>query len=357
MTGVGQHRTLWVGTYPVAGQAAATGQGEGIWRIWLDLTTGALSDARQAVVTPAPSFLAWSPDGRTLYAVNEELDGGLSAWRRTAGSLEPAGHATTLGMHPCHLHVHAGSSTVVVTNYSSGSVAVVRLDAGGVPVGAAPQLLPFEGSGPVADRQKSSHPHYVVAVPDGPHLLVSDLGADCVRRLRPDPRSGLVEDDGVAVRLPAGAGPRHAVFSADGHWLYVVGELDGRVHTIAWDSAAGTGEVVASHPAEPARGGPAHLAHVASAGGRLWIGARGFDRILTHTLGDDGQPRYTGGLDLPGRWPRHHAVVGDWLIVAQQDGGGVVALDRDGVVRGTADVPSPACVLPQPHVATPEENA
>ncbi|MCA0293835.1 MAG: lactonase family protein [Actinobacteria bacterium] len=355
MTGGGRQRTLWIGTYPVAGQGAQTGSGEGIWRTLLDLDTGTLSDTRQAAITPAPSYLAWGPGG-VLYAVNEELDGGLTAWRRNAGSLEPLGHSATQGTHPCHLHVHAETSTVVVTNYSSGSVAVIRLDANGVPEEGAPHLLRFEGSGPHPDRQESSHPHYVVSVPDQPYLLVSDLGADCVRRLRPAPHRELLADDGVAVRLPAGAGPRHAAFSADGRWLYLVGELDGRVHTISWDAATGTGQVVASVPAEPGWSGPAHLAHIASADGRLWIGGRDHGRILTHRIGDDGLPRYAGDLPLPGRWPRHHALVGDWLVVAQQEGGGVAALDRDGAVRGTAEVPSPACILPEPPTPTYEED-
>ncbi len=339
-------RTLWIGTYPEAGQGSPTGQGEGIWRAVLDTRTGELSEVEQASVTPSPSYLAWGA-GDLLYAVNEELHGGLTVLRRRGRRLEPAGHSGTGGNHPCHLHLHRQSGTLLAANYTSGSVAVIRLDPGGLPLADDPhQVIRFEGSGPNPARQEGSHAHYLLPADDS-RMLVSDLGGDCVRKLAPD-RAGGFRDDGVAVRLPAGSGPRHAVFSADGRRLHLVGELDGRLYTVQWHPETADGVVVAAEPVQPEWTDEMLLAHIVRAEDRLIVGVRGADRIATCRLGPDGLPGPADGIDLPGSWPRHHVVTGGWLAVAQQTRGGAVVLDDRGAARGLADIPSPACILPEP---------
>ena len=71
--------TLWVGAYPAEGPDSPVDHGEGIWRLDLDASTGALS-GRLAITCPAPSFVATGPDGRWLYAVGEYLAGTVSAF-------------------------------------------------------------------------------------------------------------------------------------------------------------------------------------------------------------------------------------------------------------------------------------
>lgn len=347
-------RTLWIGTYPSSGVATSTGGGEGIWRVELDPSTGTLSEARQVATTPAPSFLAWSRTGDLLYAVNEEVEGHLTAWRPAAGSLEWAGTSSTGGSHPCHLHIDRASRTALVANYTSGSLAVIRLDAEGVPAATEPQqLFRFDGRGPHPVRQRGPHAHYVLPCPVGGHVLVTDLGTDLVRRFRVDRDGHRLIPDGIAAHLPPGAGPRHAVFSPDGRWLYVLGELDGRLHTLAWDADSASGRLTSSAPAQPDASQEAYPAHLVLEQGQLQIGVRGVDLIATHRIDGDGTPAPTGSVDLPGSWPRHHTIVDGWLVVALQKGGGVVAMDPCGEVAGAAPIPSPACILPTPGPLTP----
>lgn len=339
-------RQLWVGTYPVAGQGTQTGVGEGIWAVTLDTESGHLSAPRQVAITPAPSYLAHGVADGLLYAVNEETDGGLTAFLFQQESLKRVGHASTGGKHPCHLLMCRGLSAALVANYTSGSVALIPIGLDGVPQSEPGQLLALHGAGPDPERQQSSHAHYLLETLDAHQALVIDLGADCIRRLRVDQGTGALLDQGVAVSLPPGTGPRHAVFSADLRLLYVLGELDGLLHTVAWNEAASTGEVIDSTEAQPGATGPAHLGHIVRTGTDLIMGARGPGLLLVHHLGADGRPRFASTLPLPRSWPRHHAVVDGWLVVAQQLGGGVAVLDSMGNVRGHAAIPSPACILP-----------
>ncbi len=339
-------RQLWIGTYPVAGQGTPTGMGEGIWAVTLDTESGHLSNTRQVAITPSPSYLAQGADGSLLYAVNEESGGGLTAFRIQQDSLERVGHALTGGEDPCHLVILPGLSAALVANYTSGSVALVPLGLDGVPQDEPSQLVALHGSGPNPERQQSSHAHYLLETLGADTVLVIDLGADCIRRLHVDRDSGALLEEGVAVSMPSGSGPRHGVFSADRRLLYVLGELDGLLHTIAWNGVTSTGEVIDSTEAQPGTSGQPYLAHIVRTAADLIVGSRGSDSMSVHHLGADGLPRFSRTLPLPGSWPRHHAVVGGWLVVAQQGSGGVAVLDRAGRVCGSAPIPSPACILP-----------
>ncbi|WP_449386316.1 lactonase family protein [Cellulomonas soli] len=379
---------LWVGTYPVAGAGTPTGLGEGIWRVDLDPRTGALAEPRQVVVTPSPSFVLAHPGGTVVYAADESQVGAVTAFAVEAdGTLTPLARVGSGGAYPCHLALDEGARTLYVANYASGTVAVLPLEADGrfapaVLDAAGPvQVFGHEGSGPDADRQEGPHAHFVVVAPGGAHLLVVDLGTDELRRYA-RAADGLLTPDGIAARFPAGAGPRHLVFVGPdathrpgaGTTAVVVGELDGRLHVLDWDATTATGTLVASEPtqaAAPAAGSPTGLrlsrtgpdpahpqavpslgAHVTLDGDRLLVGVRGTDVLAEHTLAPLGagavavRPRHRADHALPGSWPRHHAVVAGWTVVAQQVDGGVVCLAPDGTVVGHAAVPAPTCLTP-----------
>src|SRR3989442_13929523 len=57
---------VYVGTY-----TGGTSASKGIYRLRLDLATGALTETGPPTETVSPSFLALHPGGRYLYAVNE----------------------------------------------------------------------------------------------------------------------------------------------------------------------------------------------------------------------------------------------------------------------------------------------
>ncbi|WP_258724297.1 lactonase family protein [Cellulomonas sp. NS3] len=393
-------RDLWVGTYPAAGAGTPAGLGEGVWRVTLDLATGGLVDARQVVATPAPSFVAAHPSGRVLYAVGERSEGTVTAFAvggggsddgsgprsvddeaagghpshggtsdggHTSGSagpgwLDPVATVASGGADPCHLLLSPDARTLYVANYSSGTLAVLPLDADGafapevLASGAPAQVLGHEGSGPDASRQESPHAHFVALAPGAAHVLVCDLGTDELRRYRVE-ADGRLAEDGVAATFPPGTGPRHLVFSADGRLAYVVGELDVTVHVLAWDAATATGEPVqvlpaggTAAPVDEATGvAPRVLpSHVTLDGDRLLVGVRAAGVLAELAVGADGLLTHVRDLPLgAGGWPRHHAVVDGWAVVAEQVGGALTTFGPGA--EAPSDVlplPAPACVVP-----------
>ncbi len=287
-------------------------------------------DLRPVGHTPfaAPSFLAAHPSLPVLYAVGEHEEGRLGAFTRSAAGLTPAGERSSGGSLPCHLAVHPSGRLLAVANYGDGTVSLHRLDERGGFDGE-PILLRHEGSGPVADRQERSHAHQAVFHDDVLH--VSDLGTDEIRRYGLDGRA--LEP----VRLAPGFGPRH--FAFDGTTWHVAGELDGtvRAYDASWLETA---------RARASEGQPNHPSHLEVSGGLVYVANRGPDTISVLRAGS---LEKVAEVPCGGRWPRHFALAGDRLLVANQHSGGVAVLPLEDGIPGKAehviDAESPACVL------------
>lgn len=350
---------LWIGTFPHAGIGTPAGLGEGVWRLDLDETTGALGEPRLVAETPAPTFVATHPGGRWLYAVGESDPGSVTAFEVTDdGGLTARATVASGGVAPCHLLLVEDS--LYVANYVDGVLGVVPLTADGafapdvVASGRPAQTFAHTGTGPDTSRQEGPHAHFVALTPDGRHVLVADLGTDELRRYA-RAADGSLTPDGVAATLGAGTGPRHVAFSADGTRLYVVGELDASVHVLLWDAASATGTAIQQVPAvtaeQAADGVRRSPSHVLLDGDRLLLGVRalglrGPDAVSAFDVHADGSLGTPRTQPLEGPTPRHLEVVHGWTVVALQDAHAVVVHDALGRAVSHAEVRSPACVVP-----------
>ncbi len=325
------------------------GRGDGIVAAQRDPRTGSLELLGTVAVTPSPSFLAWHPTLPVLYAANELDEGTVSGWRVLPdGGLRPLGTRSTGGGHPCHLVVVPGGRYLCTANYAGGSVAVHPLDPAGVP-GERTDLRTHHGRGIDPDRQESAHAHMVSADPRGGRLLAVDLGTDAIYPY--DLASaGRLLSVGPPVRTRPGAGPRHLARHPDGRRCYLAGELDATVTAYRLDEAGvpyEQGQVAAS--ASDGHVQPSEIA-VGPDGRFLYLANRGVGTLAVFALDGD-LPRYRAEVPTGGTWPRHFALVGGHLYVADQlaDMVTVFAIDPEsGVptpVGEPVEVASPTCVL------------
>lgn len=354
-------RSLWIGTFPVAGIGTEAGRGEGIWRTSIDLVTGRLEPAVQVCRTPAPSFLARVPGRDVLLATGEASpEGVLTAWAIEDGALRPLASVSSRGDSPTH--VVAVPGLALVCNYMDGTVLALPLDEGGAPAGPG-EALRHRGGGPVRDRQQGSHAHSATLTSEGGSALVCDLGTDELRRLRIGPgQRPAVAEDGVAFRFPPGSGPRHAAFRAGGRLLDVVTELSAELVTLEWDgeSATEAWRCPAQIDSRGRRALPSHIAPSAD-GTLLYLAHRGPGTVAVFSVPDedDPEPLAVGEVPAGSTWPRHFAVVPgedgqEFLVVAGEHAGRLDVLVRgqgEGVPRLLpegfgASVPSAAFVLP-----------
>ncbi|MEJ8794896.1 beta-propeller fold lactonase family protein [Trinickia caryophylli] len=110
-------------------------------------------------------------------------------------------------------------------SYGGNMLSVNRIDASGI----AAQTFQTVPTGPMA--------HSIRTSPDNRYAFASVLGADAWLRLKLDADAGTLANDAQpAYSLPPKSGPRHFIFSGDGRFVYLIDELDGKLHVLSFDS-------------------------------------------------------------------------------------------------------------------------
>jgi 6-phosphogluconolactonase len=339
-------RHLFLGCYT---EGTQEGRGTGIAVYRLD-DDGALSGDPLVVPAASPSFLALAPD--RLFAVHEELRGGVSTFERSGGSLTALQTVPTGGAEPCHLVHDAAGGRLLVTNYGSGSVASVGIgDLGALRSAEVIEFPP--GRGPVPERQEGPHAHQFVPAETGSGAwLVADLGGDRLFEYR---SSGSTLELLGEHPLPPGSGPRHMAWARGA--LLVGGELDSRLHVLrrAGGVLKHEGSVLTHFGQDGTESYPSHL-EVAPHGRVAYLANRARDTIAVFDLepldrGDT--PALVQEVPSGGLWPRHFALHGARLYVANQRSHEVTVfavadpatgqLDPEPVQRVATG--SPACVV------------
>ena len=218
----GRSALAYIGSYTPQAVHGATGHGEGIILLRLDLSTGALEPVR-TYPAPSPSWIALDPQRRFLYAVNEIDDfGGAKHGSVTAYAIAPgSGELTQInavssqGAGPAQASVHPSGRFVFVSNYGGGNVAVLPVQPNGG-LGDAVDVQQDEGppgAGRAADGPPGNfsisdhdgpHAHMVAADPTGQWVLADDLGLDRTFIWKFDQQTGKLtaaDPAFVAVRL------------------------------------------------------------------------------------------------------------------------------------------------------------
>ncbi|MFG2515320.1 lactonase family protein [Streptomyces sp. NPDC048584] len=335
-------RRAFIGSFTAAG-------GPGIVTAAVDPGSGALTVLSTVDAVPDPSYLALSPDGRTLYAVSETAEGAVAAFRVTGEGTEPAGRPVRVdGSGPTHLSVHAGH--ILTANYGSGSVSVVPVRPDGRP-GPVSGVFRHSGSGPHPQRQQGPHVHQVRPDPSGRWTVAVDLGTDSVR-ISALTSGTLVPHREIALR--PGSGPRHLAFHPGGSYAYVLNELSPTLVVCHWDAADGALRPLAEIPVLTGTpSGDAYPSGVAvSPDGRfVWTATRGEDVLSVFVVEGEGK-ELTPLTTVPcgGHWPRAITEADGVLYVANERSGDVTWFAPDpgtGVPRRAGSVPVTAasCVV------------
>jgi 6-phosphogluconolactonase len=360
-----------------AGQLLFVGTGtktgsQGIYAYRFDTAHGELAPLGLAAEANTPSFLALSPDGKTLFAVSEVDNykggntGSVTGYviDKAAGKLAPINTVASGGAGPCHLTTDQTGKVLVVANYAGGSAASFQIGDDGKLSDAVSEFH-YKSGGPGPgqnkDRQDTSHAHRATVSPDNRFVLINDLGLDMIHIYKLDVATAkLTPNDPPEWRSKAGAGPRALRFHPSGRWAYCVNELTSSIYQLAWDSTAGTLTLVAETPLLPPEGAPAG---VTSTGAEIVFDHKG-DFAYASNRGDDFLATLkvdttTGKLTLlkrsscGGSVPRHIALdpTEHWILAANQESN-LIAVFRRSTMNGelansgkSFKIQSPECVL------------
>lgn len=313
------------------------GTGTGISALGVS-ADGTLENLGVIVEAESPSFLV--ANGDRIYSVLEGSGRVASFTRAQAFDLEADATAESGGKWPCHLTV--SGSLLLVANYMDGRFGVVGLsDSGSVTHLIA--SVQDEGNGP-GKGQDGPHAHATLVI-DDTTVLGLDLGAD--RVFIHTITGGRLEPSGEFA-LPAGTGPRDAARHPSG-LIFVLGELNGSLHVLEW---TGRELLLVTSAAVPGHVDGDHGAAIGfSEDGRfVYTGLRGSHRIGVLSVSADGRELTpVGWVPSGGAWPRHLAVDGHLLHVANERSNSVdtFRLGNDGLPQplGSVEVASPTYLL------------
>ncbi|MBZ5584059.1 MAG: lactonase family protein [Acidobacteriia bacterium] len=331
--------TAYVGPY------TRPNKSKGIYAFKFDAKTGKFTSIGLAAETSNPSFLAIHPNGKFLYAVNENNQGMVSAFAiEPSGTLKPLNSVSSKGSGPCHLTLDKTGKWLFVANYNNGSVASYPVNADGS-LGEAASSVQHQGSSANPQRQRGPHAHETVLSPDGKLLFVPDLGMDKIMEYRFDGKGALTPNDPPSIAIAAGSGPRHMAFDPKGRFVYVLTEMTDSVIAFSYDGKGGAKEMqtISAVPSDFTGSKSGAEIAVHPNGRFLYASNRNHNSIGIFTIDAKGALTAAGNVSSQGKTPRHFLIdpTGAYLIVSNQDSDNIVIFKIDpktGGLTPTGDV-------------------
>jgi 6-phosphogluconolactonase len=299
-----------------------------------------------------------APNRKTLYAVNWETNGGVSAYHidPKSGALTFLNRVSSHGAQPNQVVVDPSGRVAVTVNFTSGSLAAYQLASDGE-LGEAFYVDQHTGK-PLSAEQPGPKQHGIQFSKDDQYLFIADLGLDRIYSYHFDAATpSITPFDPPYVNTHAGAGPRRIQMSPDGRFLYVDHETDSEVSVFAIDGGnLKEIQVIGTVPDEAKSHNTTAEIIISDDGRHLYVGNRGDDSIAIFAV----EPR-SGILsqreNVPsgGRTPRNIRFdpSGNWLFAANENGGNVTEFKVDKAsghlmatgVTGAINTPGGICFL------------
>jgi 6-phosphogluconolactonase len=344
---------LFIGTY-------TSGSSEGIYVYRFNAANG---DAQpiDSIASKNPSYLAISPGGQYIYAVNENgnsQEGEVSAYTfdKATGKLSFLNKQLTAGTDPCYVSESRNSKWLMVANYSSGTISALPVNVDGTLAPAA-EIIQHEGKSVDTTRQEKAHAHSAIFSPDEHYLLSADLGTDkeMVYRFNYAAKQPLSAAKDSAFSVQPGSGPRHITFHPQKPYVYLIEELSGTIDAFNFtDGKLKPFQRISTHPEDfKGQKGSADI-HITPNGKFLYASNRGdANSIAIYSIDPvNGKLKIKGFQNVLGKHPRNFIIEpgGHFLLVANRDTDNIVVFSinqQTGLLKDTGKqlhVPNPVCL-------------
>ncbi|WP_157207101.1 lactonase family protein [Mariniflexile maritimum] len=338
LTNHAQNIPLYVGTY-------TDGTSEGIYKFQFNTKTGALSELQLAMATENPSFIAYSPNRKYMYAVSESLGGSVSAYKiQENGLLKFLNKVSSNGTGPCHIAINKQDTKAVVSNYRGGSAAIYSIARDGT-LQEASQVFNYD------TPERKAHAHSAQFFKDD--LFIADLGMNVVYHYT-------LKNNQYALATPSifsttqNPGPRHFTFTKNGQFFYVINEYGNSVVSVK-RTDAGFEQIDDDSTLDENYKGENACADIHLSKNELYLygSNRGENTIAVFK-----RNKYNGTIEkiqtmpVHGDWPRNFTLdpTGKFLLVANQKSQNISVFSIDMPTGKLSflhevKVPTPVCLL------------
>ncbi|HKK12322.1 MAG TPA: lactonase family protein [Flavobacteriaceae bacterium] len=331
---------LYVGTY-------TSGDSEGIYRFQFNSETGELSDMQLAVKTENPSFLAYAPGQKHLYAVNENDNGTVSSFEiEDNDTLTLMNMVSSNGSAPCHIAINRTGNIAAVSNYGSGTLSLYTISNDGS-LNDAFQVFDHN------TENETSHVHSAQFFNED--LYVSDLGRNSVYDYRTTKHKTDYElINPSIVAIPDNSGPRHFALTKDGQFIYIINELGNTITSAK--KVNGKFQLIENVPTiDDTFKGESFCAdiHLSKNEAFLYGSNRGENSIVVFARDTTtGKLKKIQSIGTDGDWPRNFTLdpSGKFLLVANKKSNNIAVFKINNstgklsFIHSTG-LPSPVCLL------------
>lgn len=333
-----QNVPLYIGTY-------TDGTSEGIYKFDFNLKTGKLSNLQLAIATENPSFIAYSPNKKYLYAVSESLGGSVSSFKiQENGLLKFLNKVSSNGTGPCHISLNKKGNKAVVSNYRGGSAAVYNISKDGK-LNDASHVFEYNTS------DKVSHAHSAQFFQD--ELYIADLGMNAVYQYKLKNNKYKLTTPSI-FKTTENPGPRHFALTRNGQFIYVINELSGSITSVK-KTDSGFEQIDFDSTLEDTYEGKNACADIHLSKNELFLygSNRGENSIAVFKRNNvDGTIEKIQTMPVHGDWPRNFTLdpTGKFLLVANQKSENITVFSIDAAT-GTltflheVKAPKPVCLL------------
>ncbi|MFP5081178.1 lactonase family protein [Pedobacter sp. JCM 36344] len=230
------------------------------------------------------------------------------------------GQYSSNGSSPCYISADKDLNHAFVANYGSGSLSVRPFISFGI-LGTKSQVV---NELPKANCE--SNFHAVILSPDNKFLLVTNLGTDTISVFQYNKNAihESVQTSSVNQFIfKERVGPRHLIFSNDGEFVYVIGEINANIYVFKWNNGILKlkQEVPLMNKDYMGANSAADL-HLMPSGDFLLASNRGdANQIAVFSVNKvTGELTYSSSFDTGGVGPRNFAVdpTGNFVFAANQ---------------------------------------
>jgi 6-phosphogluconolactonase len=328
-----------------------SGYGQDIHIFRLDVEAARLTPVGSVAAGTDPSFLAWDPGARFLFASNETDPGRVRSFAidQVSGALTPINDVPAGGSITAHLSTDGSGRWLLVANYGekkTGTISSFPI----APDGRLGDAVDAHDLGP------GTLPHLIRADPTNHFVFVPCKGNASIAQFALDGTTGKLTPNAPArAEAAAGSGPRHLDFHPNGRFVYLIEEQGLQIALYAFDERTGALVERETFPTLPAGASTTGVStadiHVHPSGRFLYASNRGHDSIAIFRI----DPA-TGHLTAIGHERRtihrprnfHLDPSGRVLLVANQDGASVSVfrIDQETGALALAGAPTPAGAHP-----------
>ncbi len=335
----------------------AAGDQGGINAYRLDLASGKLTPTHRTGGVANAFFLALTRDRKYLYAIDAPTFGGTANERVAAfqvvgrnGELKELNRVSSKGTASCYLMADRTGKTLLLANYSTGSVCAYPIRADGS-LGEAATFVQHVGKSNVnPGRQEGPHAHSFVISPNNRHAYAADLGLDQIVCYDLDAATATITPSHQPfVRTAPGHGPRHLWFHPNGKHLYAIDELSETVTLYDYSASSGQlieRQIISTLP--PDFKGESYTADLKiTPDGRFLYGTnRGHDSIACYRIAEDGRLSLIGIEPSLGKGPQNLLITpdGKLLLCANMPGNNVAVFRIDQASGKLTSVGAPTAV-------------